>query len=110
MNGTTNMKAVVASRWEISSTENNSRPIAYEHFLCGRFTRCLGIIVSILLGIAVAFVGEFMTYNLLGIGDRDSSGLSITVATFRAIILLLLAVYRALVGGRRRACATMEKS
>jgi uncharacterized membrane protein YeaQ/YmgE (transglycosylase-associated protein family) len=50
-----------------------------------------GIIVTILIGIAGAFVGGFLTQNLLGMGQ---GGLiwSILVATLGAIILL--AVYR----------------
>jgi uncharacterized membrane protein YeaQ/YmgE (transglycosylase-associated protein family) len=56
-----------------------------------------GIIVTILLGIVGAFVGGFITQNLLGL---DSGGFiwSIIVATLGAIILL--AIYRAVVGGR----------
>jgi uncharacterized membrane protein YeaQ/YmgE (transglycosylase-associated protein family) len=55
-----------------------------------------GIIVTILIGIAGAFVGGFLT-SLIGIG---SGGLiwTIIVATIGAIILL--AIYRLLVGGR----------
>ena len=55
-----------------------------------------GIIVTILIGIAGAFVGGFLT-SLIGMG---SGGLiwTIIVATVGAIILL--AIYRALVGGR----------
>ncbi len=57
-----------------------------------------GIIVTILLGIAGAFVGGFITHNLLGIGSGGFIW-TIIVATIGAIILL--AVYRTLVGGRR---------
>ncbi len=58
-----------------------------------------GIIVTILIGIAGAFVGGFLT-SLIGIG---SGGLiwTIIVATIGAIVLL--AIYRAIVGGRRTA-------
>lgn len=56
-----------------------------------------GIIVTILIGIAGAFIGGFVTQNILGIG---SGGIiwSIIVATLGAIILL--AIYRLVVGGR----------
>ncbi len=56
-----------------------------------------GIIVTILIGIAGAFVGGFITQNLLGMG---SGGIiwSIVVATLGAIILL--AIYRLIVGRR----------
>jgi uncharacterized membrane protein YeaQ/YmgE (transglycosylase-associated protein family) len=52
--------------------------------------------VTILIGIADAFVGGFLT-SLIGVGQ---GGLiwTITVATLGAIILL--AIYRLLVGGR----------
>ena len=55
-----------------------------------------GIIVTILIGIAGAFIGGFLM-SLVGIG---SGGLiwTIIVATIGAIILL--AVYRAVIGGR----------
>ena len=55
-----------------------------------------GIIVTILIGIAGAFIGGFLT-SLLGMG---SGGLiwTIIVATVGAIILL--AIYRAVIGGR----------
>ena len=55
-----------------------------------------GIIVTILIGIAGAFIGGFRT-SLVGIG---SGGLiwTIIVATIGAIILL--AIYRAVIGGR----------
>ena len=56
-----------------------------------------GIIVTILLGIAGAFVGGFLT-SLVGIGGGGFIW-TIIVATIGAIILL--AIYRALVGGRR---------
>ncbi len=57
-----------------------------------------GIIVTILIGIAGAFVGGFITQNILGL---RSGGFiwTIIVATIGAIILL--AIYRAVVGGRR---------
>jgi uncharacterized membrane protein YeaQ/YmgE (transglycosylase-associated protein family) len=56
-----------------------------------------GIIVTILIGIAGAFIGGFLA-SLIGLAE---GGLiwTILVATVGAIILL--AVYRALVGGRR---------
>jgi uncharacterized membrane protein YeaQ/YmgE (transglycosylase-associated protein family) len=59
-----------------------------------------GIIVTILLGIAGAFVGGFVTQNLLGLGSGGFIW-SIIVATLGAIILL--AIYRMVVGGTRRA-------
>ena len=57
-----------------------------------------GIIVTILLGIAGAFVGGFVTQTVLGIGSGGFIW-SILVATLGAIILL--ALYRAVVGSRR---------
>jgi uncharacterized membrane protein YeaQ/YmgE (transglycosylase-associated protein family) len=56
-----------------------------------------GIIVTILIGIAGAFVGGFLA-SLIGLAE---GGLiwTIIVATIGAIILL--AIYRLLVGGRR---------
>jgi uncharacterized membrane protein YeaQ/YmgE (transglycosylase-associated protein family) len=59
-----------------------------------------GIIVTILLGIAGAIVGGFVTQNLLGLGSGGFIW-SIIVATLGAIILL--AIYRLVVGGMRRA-------
>ncbi len=57
-----------------------------------------GIIVTILIGIVGAFVGGFVM-NLLGFGDVSGFNLySILVATLGAVILL--AIYRAVVGGR----------
>jgi uncharacterized membrane protein YeaQ/YmgE (transglycosylase-associated protein family) len=56
-----------------------------------------GFIVTILLGIAGAFVGGFITQNVLGLGDGGIIW-SIIVATIGAIILL--AIYRAVTGGR----------
>ena len=55
-----------------------------------------GIIVTILIGIAGAFVGGFLA-GLIGLGG---GGLiwTIIIATLGAIILL--AIYRAVVGGR----------
>jgi uncharacterized membrane protein YeaQ/YmgE (transglycosylase-associated protein family) len=50
-----------------------------------------GIIVTILIGIAGAFVGGFITQNLLGMGSGGFIW-TILVATLGAIILL--AVYR----------------
>jgi uncharacterized membrane protein YeaQ/YmgE (transglycosylase-associated protein family) len=56
-----------------------------------------GIIVTILIGIAGAFVGGFLA-SLVGIGAAGGWIWSIIVATIGAIILL--AIYRAVVGGR----------
>ncbi|MDQ3865000.1 MAG: GlsB/YeaQ/YmgE family stress response membrane protein [Actinomycetota bacterium] len=58
-----------------------------------------GIIVTILLGIAGAIVGGFLA-SLVGLG---AGGIiwTIVVATIGAIILL--AIYRAIVGSRRTA-------
>ncbi len=56
-----------------------------------------GIIVTILIGIAGAFVGSFITVNVLGMGDGGFIW-SIIVATIGAIILL--AIYRLIVGRR----------
>lgn len=55
-----------------------------------------GIIVTILLGIAGAFVGGFLA-SLIGIGGGGIIW-TIIIATIGAIILL--AIYRAIVGGR----------
>ncbi len=55
-----------------------------------------GIIVTILIGIVGAFVGGFLT-SLVGIGGGGFIW-TIIVATVGAIILL--AIYRAVVGGR----------
>ena len=57
-----------------------------------------GIIVTILLGIAGAFVGGFITQNLLGFGSGGFIW-SIIVATLGAIILL--GIYRLVVGVTR---------
>ena len=57
-----------------------------------------GIIVTILLGIAGAFVGGYLT-SLIGLGGGGFIW-TIIVATLGAIILL--AIYRALVGARSR--------
>lgn len=54
-----------------------------------------GIIITILLGIAGAFVGGFLA-SLIGIGGGTI--MTIIIATIGAIILL--AIYRAVVGGR----------
>ncbi len=56
-----------------------------------------GIIVTILIGIAGAFVGSLITVNLLGMGGGGFIW-SIIVATIGAIILL--AIYRLIVGRR----------
>jgi uncharacterized membrane protein YeaQ/YmgE (transglycosylase-associated protein family) len=55
-----------------------------------------GIIVTILLGIAGAFVGGFLA-SLIGLGGGGWIW-SIIIATIGAIILL--AIYRAVAGGR----------
>lgn len=55
-----------------------------------------GIIVTIILGIAGAFVGGFLA-SLIGIGGGGVIW-TIIIATIGAIILL--AIYRAVVGGR----------
>jgi uncharacterized membrane protein YeaQ/YmgE (transglycosylase-associated protein family) len=58
-----------------------------------------GFIITILLGIAGAFLGGFVV-SLLGFGSIQEFNLgSIVAATIGAIILL--AIYRALAGGRR---------
>ena len=57
----------------------------------------VGIIVTILLGIAGAFIGSFLMINLLGFGGGGFIW-SIIVATIGAIILL--AIYRLIVGSR----------
>ncbi len=56
-----------------------------------------GIIVTILIGIAGAFVGGFVMQNILGFNTGDFIW-SIIVATIGAIILL--AIYRLVVGSR----------
>ncbi len=58
-----------------------------------------GIIVTILIGIAGAFVGGFLT-SLIGVGSGGFIW-TIIVATIGAIVLL--AIYRAIVGGRSTA-------
>ena len=58
-----------------------------------------GFIITILLGIAGAFVGGFITQSLLGLGSGGFIW-SILVATLGAIILL--AIYRVFAGGRSR--------
>lgn len=58
-----------------------------------------GIIVTILLGIAGAIVGGFLA-SLIGLGGGGTLW-TIVVATLGAIILL--AIYRALIGSRRTA-------
>ncbi len=58
-----------------------------------------GIIVTILIGIAGAFVGGFLA-NLLGLGG---SGLLYTIIVAVIGAIILLAIYRLLVGGRRTA-------
>ena len=59
-----------------------------------------GIIVTALIGMAGALVGGFITHNLLGF-DEGGFIWSIVVATLGAIILL--AIYRMVVGDRRSA-------
>jgi uncharacterized membrane protein YeaQ/YmgE (transglycosylase-associated protein family) len=59
-----------------------------------------GVIVTILIGMAGALVGGFIAQNLLGF-DEGGFIWSIIVATLGAIILL--AIYRMVVGDRRRA-------
>ncbi len=58
-----------------------------------------GIIVTILIGIAGAFIGGFAVSVFGGAGVTGFNIWSILVATVGAIILL--AIYRLLVGGRR---------
>ena len=58
-----------------------------------------GIIVTILLGIVGAFVGGFVVNLFGGAGVTGFNIWSVLVATLGAIILL--AIYRAVVGGRR---------
>ena len=58
-----------------------------------------GIIVTILLGMVGAVVGGFIVQGLLGLRGGGFIW-SVIVATIGAIILL--ALYRLLVGGRRR--------
>ncbi|MDP8900727.1 MAG: GlsB/YeaQ/YmgE family stress response membrane protein [Actinomycetota bacterium] len=58
-----------------------------------------GIIVTILIGIAGAFVGGLLT-SLIGVGSGGFIW-TIIVATIGAIVLL--AIYRAIVGGRSTA-------
>jgi uncharacterized membrane protein YeaQ/YmgE (transglycosylase-associated protein family) len=58
-----------------------------------------GIIVTILLGIAGAIVGGFLA-GLIGLGGGGALW-TILIATLGAIILL--AIYRAIVGSRRTA-------
>jgi uncharacterized membrane protein YeaQ/YmgE (transglycosylase-associated protein family) len=57
-----------------------------------------GIIATTLIGIAGAFVGGFITQNVLGIGSGGFIW-TVIVATIGAIILL--AIYRAVMGSRR---------
>ena len=66
-----------------------------------------GFFVTILLGLAGAVVGFFIFTSLLGIGDNDMFDLGGLIG---AIIgtMILLAIYRAVVGGdgRHRRSAT----
>ena len=57
-----------------------------------------GIIVTMILGVVGAFVGGLVMFNLLGF-DQGGFIWSIIVATIGAIIVL--AIYRAVVGGGR---------
>jgi uncharacterized membrane protein YeaQ/YmgE (transglycosylase-associated protein family) len=58
-----------------------------------------GIIVTIIIGIVGALVGGFIMGNLLGIGGVSGFNLyTILVAVIGAVILL--AIYRAVVGSR----------
>jgi uncharacterized membrane protein YeaQ/YmgE (transglycosylase-associated protein family) len=58
-----------------------------------------GIIVTILIGIAGAIVGGFLSSRIFGIASGTGSTIiTIIVATIGAIILL--AIYRAVVGRR----------
>ena len=58
-----------------------------------------GIIVTILIGIAGAIVGGYLASRIFGIASgAGSTIITIIVATIGAIILL--AIYRAVVGGR----------
>jgi uncharacterized membrane protein YeaQ/YmgE (transglycosylase-associated protein family) len=56
-----------------------------------------GIIVTMLIGIAGAFIGGFLA-NLIGLGGAGGWIWSIIIATIGAIILL--AIYRVIVGRR----------
>ena len=58
-----------------------------------------GIIVTILIGMAGAIVGGFIVQGLLGLGGGGGFIWSILVATLGAVVLL--AVYRLIVGRRR---------
>ena len=58
-----------------------------------------GIIVTILIGIAGAFVGGFLA-NLIGLGG---GGLIYTIIVAVIGAIILLAIYRLLAGGRRTA-------
>ena len=57
-----------------------------------------GLIATTLIGIAGAFVGGFITQNVLGMGSGGFIW-TVIVATIGAIILL--AIYRAVMGSRR---------
>lgn len=59
-----------------------------------------GLIITTLIGMAGALVGGFLVGLLGGAGVTGFNVWSILVATLGAVILL--AVYRALAGGRRR--------
>ncbi|ABG05525.1 Transglycosylase-associated protein [Rubrobacter xylanophilus DSM 9941] len=59
-----------------------------------------GLIITTILGMAGALVGGFLVGLLGGAGVTGFNIWSVLVATLGAVILL--AVYRALLGGRRR--------
>ncbi|BBL79932.1 membrane protein [Rubrobacter xylanophilus] len=59
-----------------------------------------GLVITTLIGMAGALVGGFLVSLLGGAGVTGFNIWSILVATLGAIILL--ALYRALAGGRRR--------
>ena len=59
-----------------------------------------GLIITTILGMAGALVGGFLVGLLGGVGVTGFNIWSVLVATLGAVILL--AVYRALLGGRRR--------
>jgi len=59
-----------------------------------------GLIITTILGMAGALVGGFLVGLLGGVGITGFNIWSVLVATLGAVILL--AVYRALLGGRRR--------
>jgi uncharacterized membrane protein YeaQ/YmgE (transglycosylase-associated protein family) len=58
-----------------------------------------GIIVTILLGIAGSLVGGFL-FNMLGFGGRDGDNMAGLIGSVIGAIILL-AIYRMMVGRRR---------